>query len=124
MEAPFVYAALDALASRAASWAERRQRRLLESAAPAVAATMQEPEEAATMMAAAVKQVHISEVPGDSSLVSLFHGLSPTIACEAFATEKNMPLYSDKEKTPDLWFAVESPLPPHTLPQRSDCSCI
>jgi hypothetical protein len=63
MEAPFVYAALDALASRAASWAERRQRRLLESAVPAVAATMQEPEEAATMMAAAVKKVQMVKMP-------------------------------------------------------------
>jgi hypothetical protein len=64
MEAPFVYAALDALASRAASWAERRQRRLLESAPPAVVATMQEPEEAASMMAAAVKKVQMVIMPG------------------------------------------------------------
>lgn len=56
MEAPAIYAALDAMAARAASWAERRQRQLLN--APGIdEAALPSPEEAAAAAAAAVKKV-------------------------------------------------------------------
>ncbi len=62
MEAPYVYAAIDALAARATAWAERRQRLLLESGGvPSPAAGGHPPpltpEEAGAAAAAAVKQV-------------------------------------------------------------------
>lgn len=55
MEAPFVFAAIDALAARATAWAERRQRLLIE-ACPADG-SLQSPEEAGAAAAAAVKNV-------------------------------------------------------------------
>ncbi len=57
MEAPYVYAALDALAGRAASWAERHQRHLLQRSPPSALPGLQEPEAAAAAMAAAVRKV-------------------------------------------------------------------
>lgn len=57
-EAPFIYAAMDALANRAASWAERRQR-LLEDR-NAVGSDSLTPQEAAQAAAAEVKQVLLS----------------------------------------------------------------
>eukprot|EP00884_Botryococcus_braunii_P023287 jgi/Botrbrau1/9642/Bobra.0131s0019.2 len=62
MEAPYVYAALDALAARAASWAERRQRHLVDASSPSLAATLQDPHEAGAAMAAAVKKVSSAAV--------------------------------------------------------------
>ena len=64
MEAPFVYAAIDALAARATAWAERRQRLLLEGGVPSAAAGGEPPpqltpEEAGAAAAAAVKQVRL-----------------------------------------------------------------
>ena len=66
IEAPHIYAAIDALAARAAAWTERRQRALLEAqhhrgAGGGVPAEQQhglaEPEDAGRAAAAAVKQV-------------------------------------------------------------------
>ena len=42
-EAPFVYAAMDALASRAGTWAERQQRIRIENASQQAASQMAEP---------------------------------------------------------------------------------
>jgi hypothetical protein len=57
MEAPYVYKALDSLALRAASWAERAQRHQLDSSPPSLAASLPDPQEAGAAMAAAVKKV-------------------------------------------------------------------
>lgn len=57
MEAPFIYAAIDALVSRAMAWAERRQRMLLE--AHPEDASLYSPEEAATAASATVKEVNV-----------------------------------------------------------------
>ena len=54
-EAPFIYAAMDALANRAASWAERRQRLLQERSAHG--SDSLSPNDAAQAAAARVKQV-------------------------------------------------------------------
>ena len=59
MEAPYVYAAVDALATRAAAWAERRAR-LLQDASPASSGHAS-PEAIAAAAAAAVKQVSCCE---------------------------------------------------------------
>lgn len=56
-EAPFIYAAMDALANRAASWAERRQRLLQDRNVPG--SDNLSPQEAAQSAAAEVKQVCI-----------------------------------------------------------------
>ncbi|KAK9835882.1 hypothetical protein WJX74_010176 [Apatococcus lobatus] len=69
-EAPFVYGALDALASRSAAWAERRQHLLLEHAPPDKAASMAEPHVVAADAAAAVKQVSRAAVMDSSKLRS------------------------------------------------------
>ena len=55
MEAPYIYAAIDALAVRAGKWAERRQRLIFE-AAP-VDASLLSPEAASAAAIAAVKEV-------------------------------------------------------------------
>ena len=55
MEAPYIYAAIDALALRAGKWAERRQRLILESASADAALTTAEAASAAAI--AAVKEV-------------------------------------------------------------------
>ena len=55
MEAPYIYAAIDALAVRAGKWAERRQRLLLE-ALPEDSG-LPSPESAAAAAIAAVKEV-------------------------------------------------------------------
>ena len=57
MEAPYIYAAIDALAVRAGKWAERRQR-LLQEASPDELA-MPSPEAAAAAAITAVKEVHL-----------------------------------------------------------------
>ena len=59
MEAPALYAAIDALAARAAAWGERRQRQALQrpGAAEDGAAT---PEDAGLRAALAVKRVMLS----------------------------------------------------------------
>ena len=54
-EAPFIYAAMDALANRAASWAERRQRLLQDRNVAEIHSLS--PQEAAQAAAAEVKQV-------------------------------------------------------------------
>lgn len=59
-EAPYLYAAMDALASRAGIWAERRQRLKLESASEHAAQDMPEPVVAAREAADFVKQVCLS----------------------------------------------------------------
>lgn len=56
-EAPYLYAAMDALANRAGIWAERRQRLKLESATEQAAHDMAEPVVAARNAADFVKQV-------------------------------------------------------------------
>lgn len=55
MEAPFIYAAIDALAARAMAWAERRQRMILESHPED--GSLLSPGEAALAASAAVKEV-------------------------------------------------------------------
>ena len=55
MEAPYIYAAIDALALRAGKWAERRQRLILESAS--ADAALVTPEAASAAAIAAVKEV-------------------------------------------------------------------
>ena len=55
-EAPALYAAMDAVAARAASWAERRQRMLLDASGND-SASLATPEGCAAIAAAAVKQV-------------------------------------------------------------------
>lgn len=55
-EAPFLYAAMDALASRAGSWAERQQRIRIEGATPQAAADMAEPVVVARQAVDFVKQ--------------------------------------------------------------------
>jgi hypothetical protein len=72
MEAPYIYAAMDALAARATAWAERRQRLLLEGTPPDAAAALQSPEEAGAAAAAAVKQV---PCPTSTGLVDKCEGL-------------------------------------------------
>ena len=57
MEAPFIYMALDQLALRASSYAERRQRALLLALTPAEAATAMTPELAGAVAGRGVKQV-------------------------------------------------------------------
>ena len=57
MEAPYIYAAVDALAVRAGKWAERRQRLLLEASPEDLA--MPSPEAAAAAAIAAVKEVQL-----------------------------------------------------------------
>ena len=57
MEAPYIYAAVDALAVRAGKWAERRQRLLMEASPDDLAAPT--PEAAASVAIAAVKEVRI-----------------------------------------------------------------
>ena len=63
MEAPYIYAAVDALAVRAGKWAERRQRLLLEASPDDLAVPT--PEAAAAAAIAAVKEVrlHAFEFP-------------------------------------------------------------
>lgn len=56
-EAPFIYAAIDALANRAASWAERRQRILQEASAHS--SDSLSPQQAAHAAASKVKQVQL-----------------------------------------------------------------
>ncbi len=55
MEAPFIYAAIDALAARAMAWAERRQRMLLD--AHPDDASLLSPAEAASAASIAIKEV-------------------------------------------------------------------
>ena len=55
MEAPFIYAAIDALAARAMAWAERRQRMILASHPEDY--SLLSPGEAASAASAAVKEV-------------------------------------------------------------------
>ena len=57
MEAPYIYAAVDALAVRAGKWAERRQRLILEASPEDLA--VPSPEAAAAAAIAAVKEVHL-----------------------------------------------------------------
>ena len=57
MEAPYIYAAVDALAVRAGKWAERRQRLLLEASPDDLA--LPSPEAAAAVAIAAVKEVQL-----------------------------------------------------------------
>jgi hypothetical protein len=61
-EAPHVFAAMDALAARAAAWAERRQRLRVE-AAPAGGAELQDAHEAGAAAAAEVKKVGARDPP-------------------------------------------------------------
>ncbi|KAL3147231.1 hypothetical protein ABBQ32_002726 [Trebouxia sp. C0010 RCD-2024] len=61
-EAPFLYAAMDALASRAGSWAERQQRIRIEGATPQAAADMAEPVVAARQAVDFVKQFSTAAV--------------------------------------------------------------
>ena len=56
-EAPFLYAAMDALAARAGTWAERRQRLRIEAASEQAASTMAEPVVVSREAIAFVKQV-------------------------------------------------------------------
>ena len=56
-EAPFLYAAMDALAARAGTWAERRQRLRIEAASEQAASTMAEPVVMSREAIAFVKQV-------------------------------------------------------------------
>ena len=56
-EAPFVYAAMDALASRAGSWAEHQQRIRIENAGQQAASQMAEPVVIARQTVDFVKQV-------------------------------------------------------------------
>ena len=56
-EAPFLYAAMDALAARAGTWAERRQRLRIEAASEQAASTMAEPVVVLREAIAFVKQV-------------------------------------------------------------------
>lgn len=55
MEAPYIYAAVDALAVRAGKWAERRQRLILEASSEDL--VVPSPEAAAAAAIAAVKEV-------------------------------------------------------------------
>ena len=55
-ETPFVYAAMDALASRAGSWAERQQRVRIENASQQAASQMAEPVVSARQAVDFVKQ--------------------------------------------------------------------
>ena len=57
MEAPYIYAAVDALAVRAGKWAERRQRLLMEASPDDLA--VDTPEAAAAAAIAAVKEVRL-----------------------------------------------------------------
>ena len=56
-EAPFLYAAIDALAARAGTWAERQQRLRIESASKQAASEMAEPVVISRQAIAFVKQV-------------------------------------------------------------------
>ena len=56
-EAPYIYAALDALAARAAAWAEHRQRNLISAAPQGAAASMLLPEAVGRQAAEVVRQV-------------------------------------------------------------------
>lgn len=60
MEAPFIYMALDQLALRASSYAERRHRALLAALSPAEAAVAMSPEFAGAVAGREVKQVRRS----------------------------------------------------------------
>lgn len=55
-EAPFLYAAMDALASRAGTWAERQQRTRIDNASEQAASEMAEPVVIARETMAFVKQ--------------------------------------------------------------------
>lgn len=57
MEAPYIYAALDALAARAAAWAEHRQRSLISAAPQGAPASMLLPEAVGRQAAEVVRQV-------------------------------------------------------------------
>ena len=57
MEVPFIYIALDQLALRAGSYAERRQRALISALPPAEADSALTPETAGAVAAREVKQV-------------------------------------------------------------------
>lgn len=57
MEAPYIYIALDQLALRAGSYAERRQRALIAALPPSKAASALTPELAGAIAAREVKQV-------------------------------------------------------------------
>lgn len=65
-EAPFIFAAMDALANRAASWAERRQRTLQDRNVQGADAVS--PHDAARFAAAAVKQVSRIDSPFPNSI--------------------------------------------------------
>ena len=56
-EAPFLYAAIDALAARAGTWAERRQSLRIEAASEQAASMMAEPVVVSREAVAFVKQV-------------------------------------------------------------------
>ena len=56
-EAPYLYAAMDALASRAGTWAERQQRLRIENATEQAASEMADPAVVAREAIAFVKQV-------------------------------------------------------------------
>lgn len=61
-EAPFLYAAMDALAARAGTWAERRQRLRIEAASEQAASTMAEPVVVSREAIAFVKQFSTAAV--------------------------------------------------------------
>ena len=56
-EAPYIYAALDALAARAAAWADHRQRNLISAAPQGAADSMLLPEAVGRQAAEVVRQV-------------------------------------------------------------------
>ncbi|GAB4820330.1 hypothetical protein N2152v2_007376 [Parachlorella kessleri] len=66
LEAPNVYAAMDALAARARAWAERRVRLLAEQAGEGGAAALVAPEEAGRAAAMAVKQATTAAVSAET----------------------------------------------------------
>ncbi|KAK9807857.1 hypothetical protein WJX72_011479 [[Myrmecia] bisecta] len=68
-EAPFIYSAIDALAARAASWSERRQRLRLDNASEEAAAEMPSSQAVGAAAAAAVRQVSTAAVTAASDSI-------------------------------------------------------
>ncbi|KAL0035668.1 hypothetical protein WJX79_007021 [Trebouxia sp. C0005] len=91
-EAPFLYAAMDALAARAGTWAERRQRLKIEAASEPAASVMAEPVVVSREAIAFVKQfstaaVHAAEEQREAaSKEAKRQELFPSLSCSSSAT--------------------------------------
>jgi hypothetical protein len=124
MEAPHIYAAIDALAVRAGKWAERRQRLLLE-ALPEDSG-LPSPESAAAAAIAAVKEVACvfpSGLQGACSFIWSLASLTIPSPCQHWMHQVNRnSKMSESGPRPVIWARAQTPFGPCARLVRGDCS--